>query len=268
MTRVPVLLYHSISGRPPPFIAGFAVTPAEFERHLDLAAERRCTALTVSAFADVLRGRTPLPPRALVITFDDGLADFPAAALPALQARRLPATLYVPTGLLRGSPQRVHLASVGDALLDWSQLAEIDAAVIEVGAHSHTHPHLDTLRTAAARDEIRRSKALLEDELGHDVRTFAYPNGYSSPRVRRLVSEAGFGSACAVKNAFSSPADDPLAIARLMLTSETTVEDVRAWLDGTGAPDAPRQDAPATRAWRAYRRARALARGRPGSDLT
>jgi peptidoglycan/xylan/chitin deacetylase (PgdA/CDA1 family) len=267
VTRVPVLLYHSISDRPPPFIAGFAVTPADFECHLDLAAERGCTPLTVSAFADVLRGRAPLPRRALVMTFDDGVADFCAAALPALQARAVAATLYVPTGLLPGSPQRVHLASVGEALLDWSQLAEIDAAGVELGAHSHTHPHLDTLRTAAARDEIRRSKALLEDELGHEVRTFAYPNGYSSTRVRRLVAEAGFGSACAVKNAFSSPADDPLAIARLMLTSATTVDDVRAWLDGTGAPDAPRRDAPATRAWRAYRRGRALVRRRPGSDL-
>jgi peptidoglycan/xylan/chitin deacetylase (PgdA/CDA1 family) len=124
------------------------------------------------------------------------------------------------------------------------------------------------LGAPAARDEIERSKALLEDALGHPIRTFAYPNGYSSPRVRRLVATAGFDGACAVRNAFSSLDDDPLAIARLMLTSATTVDVVEAWLDGEGAPDAPRRDRLATRASRGYRRARAVVRGRPGSDLS
>jgi peptidoglycan/xylan/chitin deacetylase (PgdA/CDA1 family) len=267
VTRIPVLLYHSISDRPPPYVARFAVPPRDFEQHLELVATGDRTPLTVAAFVDVLRGRTPLPPRSLLITFDDGVADFADTALPALRRFGLPATLYVPTGLLRGSPQRVRLASVGDALLEWSQLAELDGAGVEIGAHSHTHPHLDTLGTRAARDEIERSKALLEDELGHRVRTFAYPNGYSSARVRRLVAAAGYDGACAVKHAFSSPSDDPLAIARLMLTSTTMVDDVRAWLDGGRARDAPRHDRAATRAWRVFRRARAIVRRRPGSDL-
>lgn len=267
MTRIPILLYHSISLTPPPVIAPFTVTPTEFERQLELVAAGGFTVLTVSAFADALRGHAALPPRPLVITFDDGFADFYDTALPALREHAFDSTLYVPTGLLRGRPERVRLRSLGDSLLEWSQLRPLREAGVEIGAHSHTHPHLDTLSTAAARDEIGRSKALLEDELGTEVDTFAYPNGYSSPTVRRLVAEAGFRSACAVKNAFSSPADDVFAIARLTLTAETPLSRFRAWLAGDGAPDAPARERLQTRAWRAYRRARAVALARPGADF-
>ena len=267
MTRIPILLYHSISLTPPPVIAPFTVTPSDFERQLDLVAAGGFSVLTVSAYANSLTGREPLPPRPLVITFDDGFADFYETALPALRERGLRATLYVPTALLRGSPEPVRLRSLGDALLEWSQLRPLREAGVEIGAHSHTHPHLDTLSTAAARDEIVHSKGLLEDELGTEVDTFAYPNGYSSPRVRRLVMEAGFRSACAVKNAFSAPGDDVFTIARLTLTAATPLSRFRAWLAGDGAPDAPARERLQTRGWRAYRRARSLALGRPGSDF-
>jgi peptidoglycan/xylan/chitin deacetylase (PgdA/CDA1 family) len=267
VTRIPVLLYHSISLSPPPVIAPFTVTPSDFERQLDLVVSGGFSVLTVSAFADALTGRDSLPPRPLVITFDDGFADFYDTALPALRERALRATLYVPTALLRGSPERVRLRSLGDALLEWSQLRPLHEAGVEIGAHSHTHPHLDTLSAAAARDEILRSKALLEDELGTEVDTFAYPNGYSGPRVRRLVAQAGFRSACAVKNAFSSPGDDVFAIARLTLTATTSLSTFREWLAGSGAPDAPARERLQTRVWRAYRRARSIALARPGSDF-
>ena len=104
MTRIPILLYHSVSLAPPPVIAPFAVTPQDFERQLDLVASGGFSVLTVSAFAEALTGREPLPPRPLLITFDDGFADFYDTALPALRERALRATLYVPTALLRGSP--------------------------------------------------------------------------------------------------------------------------------------------------------------------
>jgi peptidoglycan/xylan/chitin deacetylase (PgdA/CDA1 family) len=265
--RIPVLLYHSVSNDPPAVIEEFTVTPSEFARQLDLVVESGFTVLKVSTFAEVLRGHAPLPPRPLVITFDDGFADFCDTALPALQERGLCATLYVPTGLLRGRPERVRFPSLGDSLLEWRQLAEIERSGIEIGAHSHTHPHLDTLSTAAAREEITRSKELLEDELAHEVASFAYPNGYSNPTVRRLVADAGFRSACAVKNAFSSIDDDVFAIARLTVTATTPPARFRAWLEGAGAPDAPARERLQTRLWRGYRRARAVALARPGSDL-
>src|SRR4051794_39918901 len=193
---VPILLYHSVSDDPPPFARSYAVAPSTFARHLDAVVARGLVGMTVGGYADALdqddRARLA---RAVVITFDDGLADFAAEALPALQARGLPSTLFVTTGCLAGGTAPAHPAIARHALR-WSQLPELRDAGVEIGGHSHTHPHLDTLGSRAARDEIGRCTATLEDALGAPVASFAYPHGYSSPRVRALVRDAGYRAAC------------------------------------------------------------------------
>jgi peptidoglycan/xylan/chitin deacetylase (PgdA/CDA1 family) len=80
-------------------------------------------------------------------------------------------------------------------MLSWAQLGEIASRGVEIGAHSHSHPDLDTLPQQKAWQEIADCKRHLETELGAVVVSFAYPHGYSSPRVRRLVREAGYQSA-------------------------------------------------------------------------
>jgi peptidoglycan/xylan/chitin deacetylase (PgdA/CDA1 family) len=140
-------------------------------------------------------------------------------------------------------------------MLDWPQLAEVRAAGVEVGGHTHSHPQLDTLRTSRAVAEVVRCKSRLEERLGVPVGTFAYPHGYSGPRVRRLVVEAGYSSACGVKNAFSSPTDDPFTLARLTVEATTPPSQIAAWLAGDGAQTAWTSERMRTRAWRLYRRA-------------
>lgn len=265
MPLVPILLYHSVSSAPPPVISSFAVDERSFCAHLDLVVERGLASLTVTGFLDAIeREDHRLIERAVVITFDDGFADF-EAAVPALAERGLAATLFVATGLLRGAPQPVHAPTVSPHMLDWSRLGELSAAGIEIGAHSHSHPQLDTLSPGRAGQEIALSRQLLSDAVGAEIETFAYPNGYSSPRLRRLVRAAGFRAACAVKDTFSSERDDRFALARLMLRSSTRSEEVARWLDRSGAPPPRARERARTRAWRAYRRGRALVTRRAGA---
>lgn len=258
---MPVLLYHAITDHPGEQVAPFSVSPAEFERQVDavLAAGYRCV-----PFTELLRLRAAGVPtdRIAVLTFDDGYADFATAALPVLTARKLVSTLYVTTGWLEGTAPREPGPS--DRMLAWSQLPELEDAGVEIGAHSHSHPELDTLGAAALRDELRRPKERLEDALGHPVRSVAYPHGYSGPRVRRAAREAGYASGAAVRNVLHGAGDDPFAVPRLMLLRSTPPERFRAWLDG-GAPVAGRRESWRTTGWRAYRRGRALLRRAPGS---
>jgi peptidoglycan/xylan/chitin deacetylase (PgdA/CDA1 family) len=253
MTVVPILLYHSVSDDPASWIRRFAVTPEAFRAHLALVAEHGAEALTVSGFVDALaHGPEALPARPVLITFDDGFADFHEHALPALADRGLASTLYVTTGFLgrRTGPGEAS----GERMLDWRQLAEVRDAGVEIGGHTHSHPQLDTLRPARAGDEVVRCKSLLEERLGVAVGSFAYPHGYFGPRVRRLVVEAGYSSACGVKNAFSSPGDDPFSLARLTVEATTPPSRIAAWLAGEGADSAWTSERVRTRAWRLYRR--------------
>ena len=86
---------------------------------------------------------------------------------------------------------------------------------------------------AAARDEIERCRAILEQGLGQPVASFAYPFGYYNPIVRGMVQDAGYTSACAVKYALSSPADDRFALARYIVTADMTIEDFATLLAGS-----------------------------------
>jgi peptidoglycan/xylan/chitin deacetylase (PgdA/CDA1 family) len=83
-------------------------------------------------------------------------------------------------------------ALTGDELIE---LAAGD--LIDVGAHSVTHPVLADLSLPAQQAEIRDSKAHLETILGRPVTSFSYPNGSSSQETLRIVRESGFHCACA-----------------------------------------------------------------------
>jgi peptidoglycan/xylan/chitin deacetylase (PgdA/CDA1 family) len=252
LSRIPILVYHAISADPPGWIAPFTVSPSAFRRHLDVVAASGRQALTVSQYADALHGQCTLPPRPVLITVDDGFADFADDAVPALAARKMPSTLYVATGSLAdGNRQSVLPAA---SMLRRGDLPELEAAGVEIGAHSHTHRHLDLLPDREVAAELSLSGNLLAETLGHPIRSFAYPHGYWRRRTMRLVQAAGFDSACAVGNALSSARDHPLALPRLMIRAHTDALTIRGWLDGSGAHLARTRRVPAL-AWRQYRRA-------------
>jgi hypothetical protein len=92
--------------------------------------------------------------------------------------------------------------------------------------------------------------------LGHPVRSFAYPHGYHGKRVEDAVRRAGYDSAAAVRNLWSTTEDDPFALARLTIDASCTASDLRALLDGRGRRVATSREQLRTKGWRAYRRVR------------
>jgi peptidoglycan/xylan/chitin deacetylase (PgdA/CDA1 family) len=185
----------------------------------------------------------------VALTFDDGFRDFMTHAVPLLESAHYSSTLFVPTGFV-GSTSR-WLVAEGEQrrdLVSWAELASLRDLEVECGAHSHSHPQLDLLSRRVAAREISLSKALLEDHLQTEVRSFAYPFGYSKPAVRALVASLGFGSAVGVGDLTSAPDDDLFAIPRLTVTCDTTVPALEALLT-----------APRTRVTEATTRARSLA---------
>ncbi|MFD7089031.1 polysaccharide deacetylase family protein [Streptomyces sp. NPDC059896] len=252
---------------PPAWIAEFTVTPRDFAAQLDAVVACGRTPVPVSGLVRHLLHGTVLPPRPVVLTFDDGFADLPGPTAEALAARALPATAYLTTGALAPALAPGNGCLLPPApMMTLAQAAALEGYGIEVGAHTVTHPQLDTLTAPGLHRELRQSKSALEDVLGHEVAHLAYPHGYNSRAVRRAAEAAGYASAVAVRHALSSGRDEPYRIARLIVRRTHTVADIESWMAAEGARGervrvAPFPDSPATLGWRLYRRVRARVRG-------
>ena len=91
----------------------------------------------------------------MVITFDDGFADNHRHALPILRAHGFPATVFVVSGAIGATASWPGDAALLDRpLLSASQLQEMRAAGIEIGAHTRTHPSLLALGPSAQEAEL------------------------------------------------------------------------------------------------------------------
>lgn len=259
-TRIPVLLYHSVSDTVDPRFGEWAVSRALFSAHMDALAREGYRAITVRELAKtVFATDGQAPERTVVITFDDAFEDFYTAAWPELRDNGLTATVFVTTGCVGATSRWLDRQGEGDRrLMGWDQIAEVSAAGVECGAHGHTHVQLDAVRPARLHEEVVRSKEALSSLIG-PVASFAYPHGYHSRRVRRAVREAGFSSGCAVADGLASASDDPYAMSRLVIRTATSVESLLERVGGRAATPGPRHLRRAT--WRSLRRAALAAEG-------
>ncbi len=236
-----------------------AVGPDAFAGQLARLAAGGFTTLTASALAGALADDHALPERPVVLTFDDGFADFHARALPLLQRYGFTATVFVTTGWIADAARSAAVRRPG-VMLSWSQIAEAASAGVEIAAHSHTHPELDQLTEDRLRFELQHSKALLEDRLGLPVPGLAYPFGYSNAAVRRAAREAGHLYACAVANATVGPHSDAMALPRLTVRYSTSPQ-VFDQLAAGRVPLSFVKDRWLTKTWAAVRRTRAVLGG-------
>lgn len=251
---VPILMYHSIATSTTPRFARFVVHPAEFAAHMDLlvaAGYEPITALNLSR-------RHPngeLPALPVVLTFDDAFADFETMVMPILQKHGFPATLYVPTAYAGRTAS--WLRDCGEEkrrVLSWRALRDIVSTGIEVASHSHTHPQLDRIGLPLVRDEVQRSRHMLEDNLGVLIEGFAYPFGYWNGSVRSCVSAAGYSYACAVGELPVSAAADQLTLPRVTVVGGLGVDGFARLLTGSSTPAGRLSSQLKRLAWRAIRR--------------
>jgi peptidoglycan/xylan/chitin deacetylase (PgdA/CDA1 family) len=264
---VAVLMYHSIATDSTRKFRRFVVHPAEFAAQMEYLAAAGYHPVTAAELAS----GGPLPPRPVVLTFDDAYTDFYSAALPVLRAHGFPATLYVPTAYVGATTSfNVSMGEQNRAVLSWQALLDIAAEGVEVAAHSHTHPQLDRVPPLVASDEVRRSRAVLEDKLGLAVDGFAYPFGYWNRAVRAAVDAAGYRYACGVDDLITAPGDDVLTLPRLTVNAGIGVAGLADLLRARPTRSGRRLVAAKRLAWRAVRNAvptvgRDPQEGRPGT---
>lgn len=207
-----ILTYHSLDEQRTPV----SVPPRILQTHLERLQAAAYTVLPLKEAVSRSRQVGFGGARLAALTFDDGYRNIVDHAATLLSSFGWRATVFAVTSYVGRTNQWPGQASfVPEArLLSWGELGELNRAGWEIGAHSRTHPDLTRLDDHRLADEILNSKAILEDRLGQEVTSFAYPMGRFDTRALALVMQH-FHVGCTTGMGVSGPTSDPFQLERI-----------------------------------------------------
>jgi peptidoglycan/xylan/chitin deacetylase (PgdA/CDA1 family) len=183
-----ILMYHHVAADTP---SSTSVTPERFEAHLRYLERNDFNVAPLRNVLEALDAGRPLPDRTVAITFDDGYASVLDEAMPRLERRAWPFTVFVST----------HYVDEGyGGYLDWEGLRELARPGATVGNHTRTHAHLvrrlsgerEAAWSARVRVEIVYAARRIESELGAAaIDVLADPYGEFDDAVGAIVEDLG-----------------------------------------------------------------------------
>jgi peptidoglycan/xylan/chitin deacetylase (PgdA/CDA1 family) len=214
-----VLMYHKVNDRP---ANRLSVPTGVFDEQMGHLRDSGYEVVSLDAVLDHYTEGVSLPPRAVLITFDDGYRDNLEYALPVLQRYGYPAVVFVPIGYVgedRPLPHEESTARHGptNPTVDWGEIAALEEGGIRVESHGISHRPLADLEVDEATREITLSKLRLEERLGRPVRAFSYVKGseaHYKPVHLSLVRQAGYDVAFSAVSGANGPDADPLQLRR------------------------------------------------------
>jgi len=258
--QVPVLMYHHLAlpGQYP-LKNNSVVTPDMFEAQMKALKEAGFTAISLSRLRTYLAEGQPLPPRPVVITFDDGYESNYVYAFPVLKRYGHKATInIVVKSTLEAVANSVYgTAGVGfdagkQTHLTWAQMKEmVDSGLVEVQSHtfdSHSlividprgkkgkalvnraylmdQKRLETPEEYRARiyADLARAKQEIETNLGVKVTGLAYPYGAYNGVVKEVALDLGYNVALTIDYGHNSKDTDPMALKRINVSPTDSLE--------------------------------------------
>jgi peptidoglycan/xylan/chitin deacetylase (PgdA/CDA1 family) len=213
------------------------VAAATFAAHCSVLRTLGCAMLSLADWREIAAGLRPVPPRAVMLTFDDGYRTVLTHAVPVLERHRIPATLFacttpierqirfwfdavaerhgegaveqaktLPHGQWRDLVAANEMAAADDdphAPLTIDELRSVAAHdLIGIGTHTATHPILARASIEVQREEIAQSRRALESWLERPVTSLAYPNG--RPGIDLTDDTVAAARAAGIEHAFST----------------------------------------------------------------
>lgn len=199
-----VLIYHRVGGRTS---VSVDLPTDRFTEQLAHLGEHYLPVPLAEAAAALEVGLRPPGRPPIVVTFDDGTADFVDEALPLLVDHDVPVTLYVATEFVE---RRVPFPD-GGTPVSWAGLADaVSTGLVTIGSHTHTHRLLDRAEPSIVADELDRSIDLIGDRLGLPVDHFAYPKAVIGSPAAEAAVRARFVTAALAGSRLNRWADTEL----------------------------------------------------------
>jgi len=218
-----VLAYHSIadlSGNPR--LAPYGVPPDAFARQLDHLRDDGWSFVDFDRFLDAVAGGATLPPRSILLTFDDAYVDLLTVACPILSERCVPAVTFAVTERIGGTNDWRRSDAIELPLLDADGLRRAAEHGVVIGSHGATHRPLVSVPEHELSAELEGSADTLETLGLPRPSAFSYPHGEWSPAIAAAVERAGYCAAFTVGGESVHRLPDRFALPRIeVLAAET-----------------------------------------------
>lgn len=168
---VRVLMYHKVSTQNNDFLT---VTTAQFESQLAYLKSENYQFITAQNLLDFYVHNNSLPPKPLLLTFDDGYLNNLELAYPILKKHATKATIFIPTSFV-GKTNDWDKGN--DEIMSLDQLKNLDPSVFELALHSHEHRNYADLSIAEIASDVARNVAFFKQNNLNYTPVFAYPYG-------------------------------------------------------------------------------------------
>ncbi len=202
IARVPIFVYHLVRPAEPQdtrFLRQYLVTPDVFDAQMQYLSDNGYKTISFKALEEYLHGGAPLPPKPVIISFDDGWENQFTYAFPVLQKYGLSASFFVYTNAVE---QPNHFT--------WEQLRGMERAGMQIEGHSKSHPFLAKITDPKKlQEEIAGSKKIMDEHLATTTDAFAYPFGSYNADTVAAVQAAGYTSARIFSSASMGELHDP-----------------------------------------------------------
>jgi peptidoglycan/xylan/chitin deacetylase (PgdA/CDA1 family) len=239
--RIPILLYHRLlckeqagRGEVPDDEMIWVCYDTAFAAQMRYLREHGYTTLDFDDYAAIRSGRQALPEKPVIVTLDDGYRSSYTMAFPVLQANRQKAVIFCvvePNEYTRRKVEGI------DGFVTAAQMKEMAAQGISIQSHTMTHCILTDLSDEEVRYELDESKKQLAECTGRPVRHIAIPRAGYDRRVKRLVKQAGYQTACCNNKGASHGLSDPLALPRIVVERDMTLDEFARALSPAGAAE-------------------------------
>ena len=210
-----IICYHCIKDEAWPHLRPTKV--ADFENQMQYLSNAY-NPISLDRMAQHIQNGTPLPSKAIAVTFDDGYQDNYKNAFPILKKHNIPATVFLTTGFIGTGEiprwDKGYYKAQKDLMLSWEQVREMSDSGISFGSHTLSHPFLTRIPRKQAQKEIRLSKDIIEQQTRKPVTTFSYPSGNFDSEIKGIVREAGYSAAVSTNPGYNSTYDDVHALKR------------------------------------------------------
>ena len=228
---IPIFLYHRVE--PSPTNNEYYVDPRKFEAQIKLLSDWGYTTISMDMLVQAITQGASLPPRPMLITFDDGHLDNYETVFPIMQRYGFKGVLYIVANYMGA-----------DGYMNADQIKEMAAAGWEVGSHSITHSDLTKLDAERQRYEVVASRTILQNALNLPIKSFAYPFGIANSSVIDYVHFAEYTSAVGLGYTYDQGSSNLFNLQRRDIKGYYTMQEFADLLPWKGDPASIPADPP------------------------